>query len=326
MTRHLLYPTLLFGFLSSTAFCQKKIFEDDFKDNKNGWKLRRDTNFLVEIKNGALHIEKFQKIFVSRGCLWYNKKIEGLNTLNDFSITLYAKFISGGDIFDWMDFQWGSSLQPKDPLKQKTVTNSLYQLSFIVTGEIKLDYFDNDWSYFVRKNIKAALGENFDPKKINKYEIVQKDSLVSFKVNDKEVLRHFCSPIPGNSIGFQQCLKTAWELDRIVIRQGGKKMAPSETVSPPRIAPPGINYPTDKELKVYPNPFNHDLYLNVYLEKDEMVRLYLIDMNGIILQQHQKHLGQGVQNIRLYADVEPGAYILKMQIGSKVLSTTVIKK
>jgi hypothetical protein len=326
MFRHFFYALLLLSFFSSTAFSQKKIFEDDFKNNKNGWKLRNDTNFLVDIKNGVLHIQKFQKNFVSRGCLWYNKKIDGLNTLNDFSITLYAKFISGGDIFDWMDFQWGNSLQPKDPLKRKTVTNGLYQLSFITTGEIKLDYFDNSWSYFVRKNIKTLLGEKFDPKKINKYEIVQKDSLVIFKVNDKEVLKHFCNPIAGNSIGFQQCLKTEWEIDRIVIRQEKKKITASKIVSLPPVKSSDINYTTDKELKVYPNPFNHDLYVNVYLEKEETVRLFLIDMSGTTLQQHQKQLGQGVQNIRLYADVPSGAYILKMQIGNKVLTATVIKQ
>jgi len=156
---------LFFLFFTVTVFAQKKIFEDDFKDNKHGWKLKNDSNFLVDIKNGALHIEKFQKNFVSRGCLWYNKNIPGLNTLNDFSITLYAKFLSGGDIFDWIDFQWGDRLQPKNPSKQKIPVNSLYQLSFIVTGEVKLDYFDNNWTYFVRKNIKRLLGEDFDAKK-----------------------------------------------------------------------------------------------------------------------------------------------------------------
>ena len=327
MFRYFFYTLFLISLFTLTAFSQKKIFEDDFNNNKNGWKLRHDSNFLVDIRNGALHIEKFQKNFVSRGCLWYNKNIPGLNTLNDFSITLYAKFLSGGDLFDWIDFQWGNRLEPKDLSKPKTSSNSLYQLSFIITGEVKLDYFDNNWTYFVRKNIKTLLGEKFDAKKINKYELVQKDSLIIFRVNDKDVLKQFCNPIAGNSIGFQQCLKTAWEIDRIVIRQQeNKKTTPATTAVPPSVKSSEINYPSDKELKVYPNPFNHDLYVNVYLEKEENVQLSLIDMNGITLQQHNKQLAAGVQNIRIYADVPPGTYILKMQIEKKVLTATVIKQ
>lgn len=326
MVTRLFYILFLVIFSASIAFSQEKIFEDDFKDNRNGWMLKHDSNFLVDIRNGCLHIEKFQKNFVSRGCLWYSKAIPGLNTGKDFSITFYAKYLTGGDIFDLMDVQWGNRLQPKNPSKPLP-ENSLYQLNFIMTGEVKLDYFDNNWTYFVRKNIKALLGEQFDAKKINKYEIAQTDSLVIFRVNDKEVLKQFCNPVSGNSIGFQQCLKTAWEIDRIEIRQSeNKKPISPDTASRRSIVSSEVNYPSDNALKVYPNPFDHDLYVNIYLEKEDNVQLYLVDMNGIIVQQHNKHLPAGIQHIRLYADVPPGSYLLKMQIGKRILTSTVIRQ
>lgn len=327
MGRHLLTALAAVFFFTLAATAQKKIFQDDFKDNRNGWRLRHDSNFLVEIRNGALHIEKYQKNFVSRGCLWYNKSIPGLNTLEDFTVTIYAKFISGGDIFDWMDFQWGTRLQPVNRSKQNLAGNSLYQLSFIITGEVKLDYFDNNWSYFVRKNIKDALGERFDAHKINKYEISQKDSLVIFKINNKEVLRHFCAPVAGNSIGFQQCLKTAWEIDKIIVYENdNKKVTDSYTVTTPQQVFPKRNDAPGDGLKVYPNPFDHDLYVNFSLEREDNVQLSLIDMNGITLQQHYRKLPGGVQNIRLYADVPAGTYILKVQVGTKVMTKTILKQ
>jgi hypothetical protein len=327
MRRYLLTTLAAVFSFSLAATAQKKIFEDDFKDNRNGWRLRHDSNFLVEIKNGALHIEKYQKNFVSRGCLWYNKSIPDFNTLKDFSVTLYAKFKSGSDIFDMIDFQWGTTPQPVDRSKQRLPSNSLYQLNFIVTGEVRLDYFDNNWSYFVRKNIKQALGAQFDPHNINKYEIAQKDSLVIFKINDKEVLRHFCNPIAGNSIGFQECLKTAWELDKIVIYENIDKPVKTSVADTVRQQiSPTFKYPSGKDLKVYPNPFDHDLYVNFYMEREDNVQLSLIDMNGVTLQQHHRKLTAGVQNLRLYADVPPGTYVLKVQVGNKAMTTTLLKE
>lgn len=197
---------LLLQFLSIDTFGQKKLLEDNFKNNKNEWKLRNDSNFLVEINDGVLHIEKREKNFISRGCLWYSRNIPGLNTQKDFSVTFWAKYISGGDIFDMIDFQWGESGKSVNG----KLSSNLYQLSFHLKGEVKLDYFNRNWTYFVRKKIDPLQDKGFDPKRLNKYELEQRDSFVIFRVNDKEVLKQFYQPIAGSSIGIQQCLKAAW--------------------------------------------------------------------------------------------------------------------
>jgi hypothetical protein len=327
MFRHHYLTFLLLCTFTLTAISQKKIFDEDFKNNKNGWRLRNDSNFVVDIRNGMLHIEKLQKNFVSRGCLWYNKQIPELDTRNDFSLVLNAKFLSGDDVGNWIDFQWGNRLSPIVPGKPQPENNTLYQLNFKITGEIRFEYFNNKWNFFVRKDFRELLGEGFDARAINKYEIIQKDSLVIFKINDKEVWKHGCEPIAGNSIGFQQCLKTAWEIDHIIIRQDKKENSGSrDTAKTEAPGPVDITYLSNKQLKVYPNPFDHDLYATVALEKEERVSYSLVDLNGVILQQHSKQLAAGLQTIRLYADVPAGTYILRMEVGKAVMTATVVKQ
>lgn len=322
MPRFFLCTLSLLYFSTLTAFGQKKLFVDDFSSNKHGWRTRQNSGFLVDIKNGALHLEKFEKNFTDRACLWYSKTIPGFNTLDDFSITFYAKYLSGGDILEQIDFQWGK------PLEGKLEVNHLYQLTFLLKGEVKLDYYNNEWNYFVRKNIKASLGKEFNPKQVNKYTITQKDSFLIFSINDKEVLQQLYAPVKGNSIGFQQCLKTAWEIDKIVVRQQPNKKKPSAPAADSSyvIKRAKITHPADTELRVFPNPFNHDLLVSIQLDKEERIQLSLIDMSGNILQQHNKQLPAGIQHIRLYADVPPGSYILKMQVGTRVLAATVVRQ
>lgn len=199
-----------------TSFGQETILlKDDFTDNKMGWRQRKDSNFRVTVKDGVLHLEKFQKNFTSRGCLWYSKTIQGLNTLNNFSVIFSAKFLSGGDIFEEIDFQWGD-------MKRDVNGNSkanLYQVNFFLQGEVRLDHFNSKWDYFPKRSIKHLLGNNFDPHQINKYELIQRDGFIYFQINGVEVLKQKGDPVPGNSIGFLQCLKSAWEIDKIEIRQ-----------------------------------------------------------------------------------------------------------
>lgn len=323
MIRYLFYALLLFLAFRTPAYSQKIILKDDFKNNKNGWKLQHDSSFRVDIKNGVLHVEKFKKNFISRGCLWYQKSIPGFNTQNDFSMTIYAKFLSGGDIIDMIDFQWGQ----REKVVKGKLSSRLYQLSFMMNGEVKLDYFDKGWTYFVRKKIKTLLGNEFDPKRINKYELEQKDSFIVFKVNNQEVLRQFYHPVAGNSIGFQQCLKTAWEIDKIVVRQQPKKKAAiADSTRSASIKPSEVTYLSDQELKVYPNPFVHNLSVAINLEKEENVQFSLVDMNGNIWQQHNRKLSAGIQHLQMYADVAPGSYVLKVQMGKRVLSAKVIRQ
>jgi len=293
--KRIAFYLFMVGF-STAIFSQEKILlQDDFLNNKNGWKLQRDSNFLVDIRNGALHLEKTEKNFTHRGCLWYNKTVPGLNTLEDFSITIYARFISGGDIFEMIDLQWGI----RDPASIDRRNDNLYQLSLLFRGEVKLDYFNYKWNYYIRKNVKNILNENgFKPGVLNKYELAQQDGFVIFRVNDKELLKQLSDPIPGNSIGFQQCLKSAWEIDRITVRQ--LNIPDSKTIVADTTATVQLdrdNATTGNGLKVYPNPFNNTLHINFELEKEETVHLSLIDINGAVLHEHSRKFTTGFQNM-----------------------------
>lgn len=327
MRLHILFTLLVLGSLPTACFGQQTLLDDDFENNKNGWRQRHDSNFRVAVENGVLHLEKFGKNFISRGCLWYNKTIPGLNTLNDFSITFYASFVSGGDIFDAMDIQWGESMRREND----RIVSGLYQLMFMHRGEVKLDHFNRSWTYFVRKNIKTLLGEGFNPKESNKYELIQKDSFLIFRINGKEVMNQHYSPVAGNSIGFQQCLKSAWEIDKIIVRQEAfvaseKPRTVFDTVRKQPIIQPEFVRPAGKGLNVYPNPFSNELTVAFNLEKEESVQLSLVDMVGYVLQHHNRTMKAGPQRIRMYADVVPGSYLVKLQIGDKVLSAMVIKQ
>lgn len=317
-----LFFCLLLTSLTLPLFSQNKILlEDDFNNNKNKWKLQNDTDFIVNISNGFLHLEKKFKNFDRRGCLWYNRAIPNFNTAKNFSITIYAKLVSGGDIFEMFDVQWGV----RDKFKKDRRNDSLYQLSLMLKGAVKLDYFNYSWTYYVWKDPQAILKENnFKPDEVNKYELVQKDGLLTFRVNDKELLKQATNPIEGNSIGFQHCMKSAWEFDKIIVQQ----LESTATVSTKNTSAIAIKGDPAKqnEIKVYPNPFVNTFYVNFQLEQDATVQITLIDMNGAILQQHNRKLQKGEQNISLYADVTPGVYIIKVQTGTLVKTTKVIKQ
>ncbi|HEX6430655.1 MAG TPA: T9SS type A sorting domain-containing protein [Niastella sp.] len=313
---------LLLAGATLPLFSQDKILlEDDFNNNKNKWKLQKDRDFVVDIRSGVFYMEKLDKNFDRRGCLWYNKPIPKLNTLNNFSVTMYAKLVSGGDIFEMFDLQWGVRDNTKKEKK-----DHVYQLSLILKGDVKLDYFNDKWNYFIRKNVRTTLQENgFRPGNINKYELLQKDGFIIFLVNDKELLRQLTNPIPGNSIGFQQCMKSAWEIDKIIVRQlqTGKNNTKDTASTIPLMS---SDTPTSNGLKVYPNPFTNSFNINFELDKDETVQINLIDMNGAVLQQHSRKLLKGQQNIRLYADVAPGSYVVKVQVGNMQAKTTTVIK
>lgn len=200
---------------ATPCFGQQTLLDDDFENNKNGWRLQQDSNFRVAIEDGVLRLEKFEKNFTSRGCLWYNKVIPGLNTLKDFSIKVYAKFVSGGDVADVIDLQWGAN----NRTEYGQMVGDLYQLTFLLRSKLRLEHFNRRWTTVADEELPNEWKADFDPKRLNKYEVEQKDSTLVFRVNDQEMLRESYKPIAGSSIGFQQCLKSAWEIDRIVIRQ-----------------------------------------------------------------------------------------------------------
>lgn len=320
---------LILVFTQCQAFGQGKILlKDDFKHNKNKWTLKKNSDFLVEIKAGVLHLEKFEKNRKRNGCLWYSKTVPQLNTLKNFSITLFAKFVSGGDIGELIDLQWGT----RNKLASGRITGGLYKLSFHRQGRVDLDYFDTHWSYFVKKDINPALLKDFDFTNINKYELIQNNGFVILKVNDQEVLKQFTKPIPGNTIGFQQCLKSAWEIDKIIVRQEESPAKPFALDSARILASDLSNLKipslSPKEtFVVFPNPFHNTLNVGFELDKEQTVIISLIDMNGSLIQQHTKRLLSGNHNIPIYADVPPGTYVLKTQLADgRVMSRTVIKQ
>lgn len=322
---------LILFFYGAFAFGQGKVlFEDDFSNNRKEWRLRNDKDFRVSIKNGVFRLEKHEKNRIRNGCLWYAREIPGFNTLNNFSIILQARFVSGGDIIDNIDLQWG-----KQRINGNNKINpELYKISVWNVGLAHLDFFNSSWSYFVRKDIKQYLGADFNPAIFNKYEFIQKDGFVLLKINNKEVLRHQTKAIPGNTIGFQQCLKSVWEIDKITVRQQKpiQKAAKIDSV-PLLLSDVGFTFRSDTissqdhDFKVFPNPFENTLNANFRLSKEQTVMIFLIDMKGTVLQQHTKKMMAGTQTFTLFTDIAPGSYILKVQkTDGSVLSSTVIRR
>lgn len=311
---------------NTPVFSQMKtLLDDDFKNNEHGWQLQRDKSFLVAMDSGVLHIEKYIKNFTDRGCLWYNKTVPGLNTLQNFSITLYARFLSGGDISDKIDLQWGNHVSND---KTGATESNLYQMNIMFRGKLHLDYFNSQWTYSVRKDVKEMMEENrFDPNGLNKYELVQQDSFIMLNINDKPYFKQLYSPVPGNSFGFQQCMKSAWEIDRIIVRQQVADTKPllADSVAAPAEMAASIE-PDENGIKVYPNPFKNNITASLRLEYDETVQFWLMTIHGAVLQQHSKKMQKGIQQMNMYADVAPGIYLLKIKVGGgKEMVTKLVK-
>ena len=203
------------------------IFKETFDDNRNDWDLKEDyADFSVNISEGNLNIEKLSKNRINNGCLWLSKQIDNFSTAKDFSIIFSAKILSYDDVFNGIDFQWGTINNPN----QKTI---LYQINLGACGEIYLDYFDDKWTYLSRKNLISKIKSNKKicgvkysnqryPVKINeynKYEIAQVGNSCFLYINNIKVYSEKINVIKGNYIGIQQCLKSSWKIDYLVIRQ-----------------------------------------------------------------------------------------------------------
>ena len=184
------------------------VISDDFSDNSNNWKLVNSTEFKVNVDSGRLHIEKLKKNFDSRGCLWYRRNIEKFNTANDFSISFDASIVSSDDIFESIDFQWGNINE-----------SSFYQLMMSSDGVIKLDKFNVElqsrWSTVDSQRVQDLL----DKRKINHIRICQLGNRCIVYVNNREVLNTTIEIILGSDIGVQGCMKVAWNMDNLVIKQ-----------------------------------------------------------------------------------------------------------
>ncbi|WP_026714267.1 family 16 glycoside hydrolase [Flavobacterium daejeonense] len=215
--------------LLTSLFSCKTIFSEDFNNNDNNWELYKDNKeFLVNIAEGKLHVEKFSLNRINNGCLWYKKEIKNFDTSKDFSIQFMAKIIKCEDVVNHIDFQWGDL---------NSNQKRLYQIDFGNSGLIRLNYFDKGWSYLFEKKLalnNITPSNQFSVQKkdrdktvyypvkaneFNKYEIIQKGNYCTIKINDIKVLSKKIKITAGNSIGIQQCLRSSWEIDKIVIKQ-----------------------------------------------------------------------------------------------------------
>ncbi len=316
--------TLIILLISHAGLCQGKVLlSENFRNNKNGWQQRNDSSFSVVITNGVLRWQKYKKNFDDRGCLWYKKEIKGLNTLEDFSITIVAKFVDGGDIFDAFDIQWGNW----DKVISSKIT-SIYQLSFFLKGDVKLDYFSKNWNYSLRQMAREINNnKQYRPGEFNNYEIVQKDGFVILSINDKQFFKQFASPIAGNSIGIQGCMKSIWEIDKIVVKQLKKKNTnEADSISMIAISDSLKQSGNSEEnLKVFPNPFVNEFTVNVTTEKVTQAKIELFDMQGNLVMQYDRKLDVGKHLMRLYADVAAGTYVLKVTADNKTTTTKIVK-
>lgn len=329
MKKFLIFFLLAFVIIHPNCFAQKStlLFSDDFENNKNGWYLRNDSSFKVDIQNGKLHIEKYIKNFTDRGCLWMRKEIPGFNTLEDFSITVYARNIYGDDVFNSFDIQWGVL----DKRMSSKIT-SIYQLNYLYErGDVQLDYFNNGWDYSLRKEAKEIAQKNmYKPGAINKYEIIQQDGFVILKINDQQYFKQYAKPVAGNSIGFQRCLKSAWEIDKIMIHQLAKTnnivLADTAASAQPLAATQFKNNATgDIQIAAFPNPFTEQLNVQFLVENNGMVVIDLYNINGVSVLQYKKSYTAGMQNVQLYADVPAGTYILKVTAANKSGTVKLVK-
>ncbi len=342
MNKSIFLPLL---FLVTLSYGQEKILlAEDFNDNKNGWDLRPTSKeFVVNINKGILHLEKLTKNFDNRGCLWYSKEVNGFDALKDFSIKVDAKQISGGDHSDVLDIQWG--VAAKGNINKKAM---LYQLNIFVNGAVRLDFFQTKWDNFSKVNIKSKLDAiGFDPKSNNKYEVIQKDAFVSLKINGTEVYKQYVFPVEGKSIGFQHCLKGAWEIDRIVVSQllplvedtakstmdsvkiafadlvvtvkndtlkSAVKTVPSQdaSIATKPIENQGLKIFTKDELVIHPNPFKDAFKVKFDLDEDGDVSLFLISITGQMMKTETKFFKQGEVDFLMEANVPSGVYIVRV--------------
>jgi len=316
-----IFITLTCLFTCSAALCQDKVLlSENFNNNKRGWQLRNDSSFSVAISGGNLRLQKYRKNFDDRGCLWYKKEIKGLNTLNDFSITVVAKFIEGGDWGDIFDIQWGSW----DSVISSKVT-SIYQLNFFLRGDVKLDYYNKQWNYSLRKMASEINNTNqYRPGEYNRYDIVQKDGFVMLYINGTQFFKQFVNPIAGNSIGIQGCLKSTWQVDKIIIKQLNNSSTVANTPAPEMAD--SIKDRNDQQvLQVFPNPFVNEFTVSVTAASTTTSKIELLDMQGKLLIQYDRRLEAGKHLVRLYADVAPGTYIIRLTADNKTTSTKIVK-
>lgn len=202
------------------------VFFDNFSDNSKKWKLLKRGEFLLDISDGVLHLNKTHSNSENNGCMWYSKQIDNFNSANDFVVSFDAKINSTDDIDNaGFDFQWGD------------LNNELYQVYISIKGDVSIKYFKKDkgWSETIvssfyinpviennawgRGCVVSGRCNDFSQTTKNHFDIFQIGNNCLVFINNKKVVDVEIEKINGSKIGFQQCLKVDWELDNLEIRQ-----------------------------------------------------------------------------------------------------------
>jgi hypothetical protein len=323
-------------FHNKTKAQEKIIFKESFKDNTQQWKIKDSKDLKVSVEKGKLRLEKKFINYTNRGCQWLYQPIKGFNTEKNFSIEFKANYVSGGDFTDKIDFQWGSTQKEGDKYRE------IFQVDFNFKGSIKLAFFNEFWNYMINKDISDLLkAQNFDKTKQNTYEIKQENGLLFVKINNITVLTHKITPVKGSHIGVQQCLKSVWELDDLVIKQLGEQTQLANQKSNTDSLKTGLSATvinkTNQEQEnitstaststVFPNPFENDFKLSFNNPEKGVVKFNISTLNGVTLQQHSKLLSEGQQQVDFFVDAASGLYLLQVEYPNKKTEVfEVIKK
>lgn len=210
---------LLILIFTSISFAQKNvIFKDDFEGYENDWQQIKNNEFIVKQDKGKLYFSKANNNRIINGCLWYKKTIPNFNTEQNFSIEFEAKSKSSEFKDYFFDIQWGK-LQEFDGVRK----TAIYQIDFNA-DKVRLSRLvrPNNWQYFAWSDqlIDQTLSKfNIERNVSNKFEIIQQDGTLFIKINGILVYKLPIEVQNGSEIGFQNCLKSEWELDKITIKQ-----------------------------------------------------------------------------------------------------------
>ena len=183
------------------------IFSDNFDNNKNGWPITDNNQFLVKVENGVLNIKKYNTKADNGGCLWLVKAIRGFNARNNFQISFDAHFIKAKDSYNAIDVQWGN------------IQTDSYQFSFTDDGQIMLRRYTENKSPRWIPIASTVMNNLVNKQESNRIVIRQIDGNCIVCINDIEVMHTRIESIPGNCIGIEECWKVAWQMDNLEIRQ-----------------------------------------------------------------------------------------------------------
>ncbi len=197
---------------------QQVVFEDDFSDHLQDWKMVSTKEFTVNQNQEVLNFSKKTSNRINHGCLWYKKTVRDFYAERDFSISFSANGLSSESDTQLFDFQWGK-IQEYDGIRRILI----YQLDFTLNS-VRLAKFESQkgWKYYsssIEQTDKSINRFSLERNKFYNYEISQQAQVLTVKINDKIVYVIPIEPILGSEIGCLQGYKGEWQLDNLVIKQ-----------------------------------------------------------------------------------------------------------